>query len=84
MVEVDRELPLAIVGELMAPAWQLAHVLKGVGGCELLQSEGDLGRADIAPSPLQAAGIGEQALELVGREQDFHGVIGEPAADRTL
>ena len=84
VVEVDRELPLAIAGELMAPAWQLAHVLKSVGGCELLQSEGDLGRADVAPSPLQAVVIGKQALELGGRKQDFHGVIGGTAADRTL
>lgn len=84
MVQIDRELPLAIAGELMAPAWQLAHVLKSVGGFKLLQSEGNLGRADVAPSPLQAAVTGEQALELVGREQDFHGVIGGTSADRTL
>jgi hypothetical protein len=84
VVEVDCEPPLVIASELMAPAWQLAHVLKSVDGCKLLQSEGDLGRADIAPSPLQAAVIGEQALELVGGEQDFHGVIGGTSEDRTL
>ena len=84
VVEVDCDPPLAIAGELMGPTWQLAQVLKSVGGCKLLQSEGDLGRANVAPSPLQAAVIGEQALELVGGEQDFHGVTGGTSADRTV
>lgn len=84
MVQIDREVPLQVARELVAPTREVAHVVERVGGCQVLQAEGDLGRAGVTPSPLEAAVVGEQALELVGWEQNFHGIGSGTGGDRML
>ncbi len=84
VVQVDSEVPSKVTCELVAPAGEVAHVVERLGGCKVLQAECDLGRAGVAPPPLKAAVVGEEALELLSWEQDFHGVDSGTRGDRTV
>lgn len=57
-VYVNRKLSRSVTGQFVAPAGQLSHVVQRLGGCHLLESEGDASCTVLSPPALKCRLVG--------------------------